>query len=70
MGGRPPKLFFVLLVPLTIGWLDYNYCSKSLRGLECVMRIDPPHAGATTTFLFKKSTKIVIFSNFLQPAGM
>ena len=39
----------------------HNSCSKGPRGLKFVMRIDPPHAGPTTTFLFLNSTNIVHF---------
>ena len=52
----------ILLIPLTAQ--PYNFCSKSPRGLKFVMRIDPPHAGPTTTFLFFNSTKIVHLLTF------
>ena len=41
-----------------------NSCSKGARGLKFVMRIDPPPAEATITFLFQNATKIFIFSTF------
>ena len=40
----------ILLIPLTAQ--RYNFCSKGPRGLKFVMRIDQPHAGPITTFLF------------------
>ena len=40
----------ILLIPLTAQ--RYNFCSKGPRGLKFVMRIDHPHVGPTTTFLF------------------
>ena len=59
MGGRPPKfqqkirrkkIFFCLISPTH--YPAHNSCSKGPRGLKFVMRIDHPHVGPTTTFLF------------------
>ena len=55
----------LLLIPLTAQ--PYDSCSKGLRGLKCVMRIDNPHAEPTTAFLFLNLTKIVhFFFNFFK----
>ena len=73
MGGRPPKFqqkirrkknFFRLISPTH--YPAHNSCSKGPRGLKFVMRIDHPHVGPTTTFLFQNSTKIVHFFNFFK----
>ena len=53
------KFFFCLISPTHFP--AYNSCSKGPRCLKFVMRIDSPHAGPTTTFLFQNSTKIVHF---------
>ena len=60
------NLFFLnfLLIPLTAQ--PYNCCSKGSRGLKFVMRIDSPHAGPITTFLFLNSMNIVQFFNFFK----
>ena len=60
---KSTKNFFLSLISPT-HYPAYNFCSKGPRGLKFVMRIDPPHAEPTTTFLFQNSTKIVHFFNF------
>ena len=73
MGGRPPKFqkknstkkFFFRLISPTY-YPAHNSCSTCTRGLKFVMRNDPPHVGPTTTFSFKKLTKIVHLFNFLK----
>ena len=53
----------LVLIPLT--GPPYNFCSKGPRGLKFVVRIDPLHAGPTTTFLFFNCTKVHFFNCFI-----
>ena len=48
--NRRKKNFSCLISPTYFA--AHNSCSKGHRGLKFVMRIDPPHAGPITTFLF------------------